>query len=356
VVAATERALASSDLPREIVYGLLAAPIVIQPVANPDFFREPLWPLLLEIAANYIPAIAIVFGLHTIYRSMLPGRIAGVSSEGIRLALHTALCATVAMAMSALVHPLHSYAIGEHIPLTAYMQRNVGFTCLLVLPALFLQLHRMRAHEAEKRALVLGHAALIAELEALRSRTQPHFLFNVLNTIGSLVRDDADLAERTVHRLAEILRYALVSTRSDRVPLRDELAVVNAYLEIERARFGERLRYSLDVAEDAKRAHVAPFSLQPLVENAVLHGIAGRATGGMVHITARVSAARLVLCVQDDGPGSRASTHRGSGTSLEDLARRLTLLHGTDATIVKRDVEGGGFMIELTMPYQDGLT
>jgi two-component system sensor histidine kinase AlgZ len=355
VVAATDGTLAPSDLPREIVYVLLAAPIVIQPIANPDFFHEPVGPLLLEIGANYIPAVAIVLGLHTVYRSTLPGRIAGVSSEGIRLALHTALCASVAMLMSALVHGLHSAAIGEHIPLTAYMQRNVGFTCLLVLPALFLQLHRMRAHEAEKRALVLGHAALIAELEALRSRTQPHFLFNVLNTIGSLVRDDADLAERTVHRLAEILRYALVSTRSDRVPLRDELAVVEAYLEIERARFGERLRYALDVAEDAKRAHIPPFSLQPLVENAVLHGIAGRAGGGTLRITARVSSARLVLCVQDDGPGSGASTHRGSGTSLDDLARRLALLHGSDASLVTRG-EAGGFAIELTMPYLDGST
>jgi two-component system sensor histidine kinase AlgZ len=176
----------------------------------------------------------------------------------------------------------------------------------------------------------------------------------VLNTIGSLMREDADLAERTLHRLAEILRYALASTRTERVLLRNELAVVEAYLELERARFGERLRYELDVAKDAQRAQVAPFLLQPLVENAVLHGIAGRAKGGTLQITARVSDARLVLRVEDDGPGPGASTHRGSGTSMEDLERRLELLYGGDATLVTRAAERGGFAVELTLPYTDG--
>jgi two-component system sensor histidine kinase AlgZ len=354
VVAATDSAPSSTDLPREVVYVLLAAPIAIQPIVNPDFFHEPALPLLLEIAANYIPALAIVFGLHALYRTSLPKRIARVSPEAARLGLHTAACATVAMMMSGLVHALHGYAIGEHIPLVAYMQRNVGFTCLLVLPALFLQAQRARAHRAEKRALELGHAALVAELESLRSRTQPHFLFNVLNTIGSLMREDTDLAERTLHRLAEILRYALASTRTERVLLRNELAVVEAYLELERARFGERLRYWLDVEDDAKRAQIAPFLLQPLVENAILHGIAGRVKGGTLHITARVSDACLVLRVEDDGPGPGASTHRGSGTSMEDLGRRLELLYGADAALVTRAAERGGFAAEITLPYTDG--
>jgi anti-sigma regulatory factor (Ser/Thr protein kinase) len=354
VVAATDSAPSSTDLPREVVYVLLAAPVVIQPIVNPDFFHEPALPLLLEIAANYIPALAIVLGLHTLYRTSLPKSIARVSPEAAKLGLHTAACATVAMVMSLLVHSLHRYAIGEHIPLVAYLQRNVGFTCLLVLPSLFLQAQRARAHRAEKRALELGHAALLAELESLRSRTQPHFLFNVLNTLGSLMREDVELAERTLHRLAEILRYALASTRTEWVLLRNELAVVEAYLELERARFGERLRYELEIAEDARRARVAPFLLQPLVENAVLHGIAGRAKGGALHITARVADTRLVLRVEDDGPGRGASTHHGSGTSLEDLGRRLELLYAGDATLVTRDAERGGFVVEITLPYTNG--
>jgi LytS/YehU family sensor histidine kinase len=337
-------------LPSEVIYAFLATPVVIQPIVNPDFFREPLRSLLLEVAANYVPASAIALGLVLVYVGPWPGLVARLPRKAGRLAAHVLMCAAIAALAGVVVRPLHMLLIGESIPALPYAQRNVGFTCLLVLPALLLDAHRARARDAERKVFELEHAALKAELDALRSRTEPHFLFNALNTIASLVRDDAALAERVVLDLASVLRFAVESARSETVTLDKELAIVDAYLAISGARFGDRLVYTLDVPSDARHIAVPPFVLQPLVENAVLHGIGSRVKGGCVRVEAVLLRAHLALRVEDDGPGLGHSSHRGSGTSLTALARRLVLVYGEAASLVQYTPVGGGFGVELRVP------
>lgn len=337
-------------LPREVGIVLLAAPVVIPPVTNPDYFTEPVRQLLVEMAGNYVPAVAIWLGLEALYRTPMPGWVLRVVP--LRLAVHIGLCAAVAGLASAVVYPVHLWAIGDHVPFGVYLQRNVGFTALAAVPALLLQEHRVRIREAERRAWALGQAASNAELEALKSRTQPHFLFNALNTVASLVRDDPDLAERTVHRLAGLLRYGLESARTERVTLARELEAAEAWLDVQQARFGARLRYTFDVDPEVRNVSVAPLLLQPLVENAVLHGVSGRATGGTIRVSATRVDGGLVLRVTDDGPGPGGSTHRGSGTSLADLRRRLALLHGDSGSLVTG--ADGGFTAELRLPIVTG--
>src|SRR5262249_51673126 len=130
-----------------------------------------------------------------------------------------------------------------------------------------------------------------------------------MNTIASLVRENPALAERTVERLADVLRYALTSSRQERVSLGDELAMLRDYLDIQRARFGDRLRYAFDVEPGLERLRVPPLLVQPLVENAVLHGVAARAEGGVIRLRVRRAAGRIEVRVEDDGPGPGLSPH-----------------------------------------------
>jgi two-component system sensor histidine kinase AlgZ len=354
--AATPRARSTSvigaRLPREVVWVYLATPLVTQPIVNPDVFDEPPARLALEIAANYFPATAILLALVLAYRWVVPH--VRVQDKLGRVAVHTVVAIAAAALASVLVHPLHVAVTGEHdVPLAVYLQRNIGFTLIIVLPALLLDLQRTRARSAELELARQQQHALRAQLEALRARTHPHFVFNVLNTIASLIHDDADQAEQTVHRLAEILRYALESTRSDSVPLARELEVVLAYLEIQRARYGEKLRWELAIEPGSERLAVPPLSLQPLVENAVLHAVAPRTRGGTVWISAARRGERLELRVDDDGPGPGASSHHGSRTSLVELERRLALGYGDTASMHTRSNAHGGFTVALALPIAE---
>lgn len=145
-----------------------------------------------------------------------------------------------------------------------------------------------------------------ARLTALQARLNPHFLFNALHSLAALIRFDPDLAEEAVDRLGDLFRYALDRSGSDTVALADEWQFVEDYLAIEQLRLGERLRISTQVDEDVLEARVPPFCLQPLVENAIRHGLTPVPRGGTLRICAQAVNGNLVLEVTDDGAGMRA--------------------------------------------------
>jgi two-component system LytT family sensor kinase len=146
------------------------------------------------------------------------------------------------------------------------------------------------------------HAATVAELRALRAQINPHFLFNALTLLAERVRAQPG-AERLVLNLAEIFRFALESTQHDTVPLRAELAAIEAYLQIEGERFGHLLRWTIDVPDDLRDTPIPPMVLQPLVENAIRHGLAATPNGGTVRVIASHTGASVLLTVADDGAG-----------------------------------------------------
>jgi len=161
-------------------------------------------------------------------------------------------------------------------------------------------------HESIARARETAEvrAALAqAELRALRAQVQPHFLFNTLNSIASLIPVDPKAAEEMTTRLSELFRHALSASERETVPLAEELAFVQAYLDIERVRFGGKLRVETRVERGLESFPVPSLLLQPVVENAVRHAISPRAEGGVIRIEARKDGDRLVLTVEDDGPG-----------------------------------------------------
>jgi hypothetical protein len=181
-----------------------------------------------------------------------------------------------------------------------------------------------------------------AELRALHAQINPHFLFNALNTLYGVIPKTAQAARRLVLNLADVFRYFLQSQRT-MVPLEDELKIVKAYLEIEQERWGSRLRVEFDVPEEALTVHIPALSIQPLVENAVKHGVAGNPDGGCVRLTVSRVDAAWRIAVEDTGVGSGAarSDAAHAGVGLENVTRRLKLCYGPDAELLfERSIEG----------------
>jgi sensor histidine kinase YesM len=180
---------------------------------------------------------------------------------------------------------------------------------------------RTRQVEQERATKLLAEA----RLSSLESRIHPHFLFNTLNSIASLIPSDPVRAEATVGKLASLLRFSLNANQSSLVPLAQELIIVRDYLEIEATRFGQRLRYQIDVPEDLGGCRVPPLALQTLVENSVKHVVAQRSEGGTIRIAGLRENGNICLEVVDDGPGfdlaSIAPEH-----GLGNLAARLQFL------------------------------
>lgn len=197
---------------------------------------------------------------------------------------------------------------------------------------------RRRYQRSEMQRLQLEAAVQAAELRALKSQVNPHFLFNCLNNLRSLVAEDPKRAREMMLRLSELLRYALEVSRHERVTLEQELSVVEAYLELESLQFEDRLQWDVNVTVEAKRAQLPPMVVQQLVENAIKHGISKRPHGGEILIRGKVSEGALVIDVENSG---QLPTTPGSGFGLENARQRLQLLSGELArlTLKNRDAD-----------------
>ncbi len=188
----------------------------------------------------------------------------------------------------------------------------------------------LRTKELEReRALKL---ATEARLSSLESRLHPHFLFNTLNSISALIQEDPVRAERLVERMAALLRFSLDSKQNGLVPLERELKIVTDYLEIEKARFGDRLRFDIDVPKQLGQIAVPPLALQTLVENSVKFAVAPNRAGGDIHIFAEPRDGFVELSVEDSGPGFLLE-EVPAGHGIDNLRSRLFTLFGEQATL-----------------------
>lgn len=246
---------------------------------------------------------------------------------------------------------LGAYDYGK-MPLRYLMEAPgalIGFASMIAVLALA-DANLRRRHQETTR-LELERALAESQLRALRLQLQPHFLFNALNTISAQLHDDPAAADRLIGRLSDLLRASLRTTDGSAVPLRDELALLDAYAELMRARFGARLSITVDAPHELADALVPPVLLQPLVENAVRHGGLERDGTARVTVTARRSAAQLTLRVHDDGPGiTNGRDPLTAGTGLSTTARRLALLHGDAAHLDAANAAEGGFAVTVTLP------
>lgn len=211
-----------------------------------------------------------------------------------------------------------------------------------------------RAQDREVEAAHLREQLTAAQLGALRMQLHPHFLCNTLNTAAVFLRDgQVEQACDIVTGLGSLLHTALDRMDAQEVTLRDELTFVGQYLEIERIRFSDRMRVTVRAASDTGAALVPCMILQPIVENAVRHGISKDLRAGHVSIGARREDGRLHLTVRDDGPGlgGGAAPLKGHGVGLYNTRARLQCLYGTDARLEVREPSEGGVVVEISLPF-----
>ena len=212
---------------------------------------------------------------------------------------------------------------------------------------------QQEARDRERRSLELEAQLAQAQIMALRMQLNPHFLFNTLNTIAMLVREsDNDRAVRMLAGLGSLLRHVLQDIDRQEVPLSEELEFIQRYLDIEGLRFEDRLRVHIDVEPGLFDTLVPNLILQPLVENAIQHGIARRSTSGHVRITATQDYDRIVLSVRDDGPGLGEDAASGgrAGVGLENTRARLHRLYGAEGQLKVEDADGGGVIAVVSFP------
>lgn len=196
-----------------------------------------------------------------------------------------------------------------------------------------------------------------AQLAALRRQMEPHFMFNTLNSIAALVRDDRKTeAVSMIVGLSEILRRAAKHFHKPEVTLAEEVEYLQRYVDIEQVRFGERLGYNVDIPEALMETLVPSLLLQPLVENAIKHGLAERVAGGEIRVTAVRKGAALCLSVYNDGSDFAADWElKSAGVGLTNLRRRLHIMHGDAADLRVTNVEGGGVKVVVTLPLADAV-
>jgi two-component system LytT family sensor kinase len=212
-----------------------------------------------------------------------------------------------------------------------------------------------RYREAQLEAAELSRRLTEARLQALTAQLHPHFLFNTLNAAVALVRTgDGPAAVDLLTRLSDILRHLLTGTTVPEVPLRQELAFLERYLDIERVRFSHRLTVRFAVPEELGEMLVPNLILQPLAENALRHGIAADEHAGHIAIEARAEDSRLRLSVRDDGPGLPPgwTLDGSSGVGLENTRARLRHLHGSGARLDLRNDPDGGVIAEIVLPLR----
>jgi LytS/YehU family sensor histidine kinase len=215
---------------------------------------------------------------------------------------------------------------------------------------------RLRATELELRTRQLEEErarklAAEARLSSLESRIHPHFLFNTLNSVSALIHEDPERAEQMVGRLAALLRFSLDANQRSLAPLDQELKIVRDYLEIEKARFGDRLRYSIDVPDELRNAEVPLLAVQTLVENSVKHVVARRREGGEICVRARAVDGSLAVDVSDSGPGfSIADAPAEHG--LDNLIARLRALYPEGGRIETMKDEKGRAAVCVRLPVR----
>ena len=269
--------------------------------------------------------------------------------------LHLAAAVAVALthtALDTLVNLLRvdSSSFGQLFNKLLYYGFQIKILLYLTLVGIAHYFARVESlREERRRASELRAQLSEARLEALRLQLRPHFLFNVLNTISGLMEDDPETSRRVVRRLGELLRMGLDDRGTREIPLRRELELTRAYLDIEEVRFQDRLRTRIEAPDETLDCAVPPFILQPIVENAMRWGMRPEA-GTRVKVKAAVNDGHLELRVVDDGPGLRPETG-GRGIGLANTRARLAELYGDEGELRLEPGPGGGVAATVILPY-----
>jgi two-component system LytT family sensor kinase len=339
-----------------------------------DFTRKGLWPAVLEDLSWAACGWALTLSFRPVYQRarLNPRSYAAYGLLCLLLSVpgaalwYTATEALLRLGYFALSHfasvaPVFVAAADVDATFPWWIQFSYWLffaSFLFTWSTLYFGINAMLDLETERanvaRALKLADTA---RLRALQSNLNPHFLFNALNGIATLIREgDVTAASAMVDALSVFLRSTLQRLNSPEIQVAEELQLIEQYLRIQRFRFGDRLRTIVEADPDTIDALIPTLILQPLVENAVRHGVLPREEGGSVRVSIHKDVQTLVISVEDDGPGLSHSLANSVGVGLGNSKDRLSALYGSDAQLtVGPGTEGGGFVVVIRMPFRRAL-
>jgi two-component system LytT family sensor kinase len=305
-------------------------------------------PLAAAIASNAFFAISwvIVTPLIIAAAAALMKPRGAWSQAGLVLALLAMPSAAVLLRDALTGHDTLAELRTEPLGVVGGIYENLFLAALIVLVTV--NVHALRRNARRRRLEAEQTRDLTrAQLQVLRASLEPHFLFNALNSVAALIRSDANEARHVLRQLSDLL-HTPVFTR-DEVPLRDEVAFVRRYIAIQQTRFCDRLAVHVEVSAAAGDALVPSLILQPLVENAIVHGIAGRGGTGVLEVRAETSAGQVLLLVRDTGTGFDADNRETGGIGLSSVRKRLRLLYGAQHSVTFTH-EQDGFSVRVVFP------
>lgn len=357
---APERSLSGRELSLIVLFWTsLATLSAINRLIDPrgfGFRMSPTAPILYAFVEAWVWAAMtpLVFWLSSrasVGRSKWVVRIPGLVVAGLVIAV--AVTIILALAREAIFPIPPRRRAGSSFALFRELGRfrfaNHLLLYFAVLAAGFAREYFLRDQSRQREAARLEAQLAEARLEALRMQINPHFLFNTLNAISALVERDPAGVRRMIARLSELLRSTIDRHGTDEVPLREELAFLQRYIDIMEIRFQGRLEVVTSIAADTLDALVPNLILQPIAENALEHGVS-RVDKGRVEIASRRDGARLVLTVRDTGPGLPELER--SGVGLANTRARLQQLHGAAAKLELRPAAEGGVVAEIVLPFR----
>ena len=319
----------------------------------------------LDIARIYFSAYIIWGAIFTPIVVALCRRFLIEKRNWVRMiALHTCFAVVLAGCNAVLRLPLHRFVYPNEPPhprsemLRGYFLANAYddlWMYWVVAAITFGLMYYRKYKEREVRALQLEAQLSNARLQMLKIQLQPHFLFNTLHSFSALMRRDVDSAERVLTQLSDLLRITLDSAGEQEIRLEKELEFIERYLEIEQTRFRDRLRVEYFIDDDCLDACVPNMLLQPLVENAVRHGVAPHSRPGVIEISARREAGLLRLSVRDNGDGLSKEKPTRAGVGLANTRERLKQMFGDEQTLECVNSPMGGMAVNVQIPFRTEL-
>jgi two-component system LytT family sensor kinase len=321
-------------------------------------FGRPEGPMTLGRAASRL-VYAVLWWCVTVFAVWISDKVLIRNlRQYLRLAFHIVVGVAVAIAWAVVTYNINLAIIPGWVPLGVGRMINTTFiTSYFYYVGMVALVHGIvfarESHAREIDALQKARLSIQAQLQVLKMELQPHFLFNTLHSISALMHRDVNAANEMLVLLADMLEVALQNVRDQEVTLEDELQTLRLYIEIQQIRFGDRLQADYDIDPVALSVRVPHMIFQPLVENAIKHGIADRATGGRVEISAHVLDDHVELVVQDDGLGLK-DTRPSHGIGLTNTRDRLAFLYGDRHRFELRDAVGGGVRVEVSIPLRRG--
>jgi two-component system sensor histidine kinase AlgZ len=338
-----------------VVWGsYLVGPVVVVLLVIPfdrlNDLAEWRWTLVLSVAGVWLGLGLIHFGEAFVAPRLFNRGV----SPARRGWVHAGIAATAILIAAEVM--LRVFRPPEASPFAfRLLYYRYGVVDAGVLLIILTSLDRMKAQaDALMREKELkAREARLAQLEALKVRTEPHFLFNALNTIACLIQIDAPKATRAVEQMSELFRFVLDSSQEALIPLSVELEIVRGYLEMESLRY-QGMRYEMEIPPGVERTRVLPLLIQPIVENAVKHGISRGGSGGRIHIQARHAGERLLIRVENTVRELAPSVPNGARRSLGIIQQRLALAYGSAATF-RHGPEGDGYCTCLEFPIATSL-